>query len=230
MPSPQEKQHLDRRPLIDLAIRVVLAITFAFAASGYFKNAFNQLRAIDPAHADMQVLSHGLSVIAIGLYTFMIACLYVLRLRPKNSATGLVPRVAAILGGFLIAGLLFLSPREDLSLPVEITASALVMIGNIFAVIVLTRLGRSFSIVPEARKLVTTGPYSIVRHPLYLAEAVATLGALISFLSPAALVLVVTQFALQLARIRYEERVLRATFPEYDEYAKRTWRLIPGIY
>jgi protein-S-isoprenylcysteine O-methyltransferase Ste14 len=41
---------------------------------------------------------------------------------------------------------------------------------------------------------------------------------------------VVTQFALQLARIRYEERVLRATFPEYDEYAKRTWRLIPGIY
>ena len=42
--------------------------------------------------------------------------------------------------------------------------------------------------------------------------------------------LVVAQTVLQLVRIRYEERVLRETFPEYEEYAKRTAQLIPGIY
>jgi protein-S-isoprenylcysteine O-methyltransferase Ste14 len=227
---PMPKLPFDRRQLIDLAIRTILAVTFAFLASGYFKNAFDQLRAIDPAHADMRLVSHSLSVIAIGLYTFMIASLYVLRLRPVNATTKLWPRIIGILGGFLIAGLLFLSPRQDLPLPVEVTASVLVLAGNILAVVILTRLGRSFSIVPEARRLVTTGPYSVIRHPLYFAEAVATIGTLICFWSPAAIIIVVTQFALQLARIHYEENVLRATFPEYAEYARRTSRLIPGVY
>jgi protein-S-isoprenylcysteine O-methyltransferase Ste14 len=69
-----------------------------------------------------------------------------------------------------------------------------------------------------------------VRHPLYLAEAVAALGALINFLSAWALVLVAVQIALQMVRIHYEERVLRETFPEYESYARRTARLIPGVY
>jgi protein-S-isoprenylcysteine O-methyltransferase Ste14 len=28
----------------------------------------------------------------------------------------------------------------------------------------------------------------------------------------------------------YEEEVLRTVFPEYDDYAQRTWRVIPGLY
>jgi protein-S-isoprenylcysteine O-methyltransferase Ste14 len=129
-----------------------------------------------------------------------------------------------------MSGLLLLNPRTDLPLAAQIAASVLVLAGNGFAVMILMRLGRSFSILPESRKLVTTGPYKIVRHPLYLAEAVATLGAVINFLSPWALLLVGVQTALQLVRIRYEERVLRQTFPEYAKYAKHTARLIPGVY
>jgi protein-S-isoprenylcysteine O-methyltransferase Ste14 len=34
---------------------------------------------------------------------------------------------------------------------------------------------------------------------------------------------------LQLARTSYEERNIRAEFPQYDEYAARTRRLIPGV-
>jgi hypothetical protein len=33
-----------------------------------------------------------------------------------------------------------------------------------------------------------------------------------------------------LARIRKEERFMREQFPGYEEYARRTWRLLPGIY
>ena len=91
-------------------------------------------------------------------------------------------------------------------------------------------LGRSFSILPEGRELVTGGPYRFIRHPLYLAEAFATIGAMIHFLSPAAVALVAAQFLLQFARMHYEEKVLRETFPDYVKYSRRTARLIPGIY
>lgn len=228
--SARPRAKHDRRHAIDLAIRFALALTFALSAGFYFRNAFGQFHRLDPAHLDGKTLAFGLSILAIGLYTLMIACLYVLRLQPISKFAGVWPCAAAILGGFLMSGLLFFSPRTDLPLSIQIAASVLVLVGNIFTVMVLLRLGRSFSILPESRKLVTSGPYKIVRHPLYLAEAVATLGVLINFLSPWALLLVAVQTALQLVRIRYEERVLSATFPEYAEYAKHTARLIPGIY
>jgi protein-S-isoprenylcysteine O-methyltransferase Ste14 len=229
-PSCSVTACVDRRRAIDLAIRFTLALTFALSAGFYFKNALAQFHTLDPVHFDSKAFALGLSILAIGLYSLMIACLYVLRLRPVNKFAGAWPCAAAILGGFLMSGLLLLNPRTDLPLGAQIAASALVLVGNAFAVLILLRLGRSFSILPEGRRLVTTGPYRIVRHPLYLAEAVATLGVLINFLSPWALVLVTTQIVLQLVRIRYEERVLRETFPEYAEYAKHTKQLIPGIY
>ncbi len=106
----------------------------------------------------------------------------------------------------------------------------MILVGNGFAVYVLTYLGRSFSILPESRRLVTSGPYQVVRHPLYLAEAVATLGVFIEFLSPLALLLLVAQFSMQIVRMHYEENVLRETFLEYNGYARNSWRLIPMVY
>jgi protein-S-isoprenylcysteine O-methyltransferase Ste14 len=143
---------------------------------------------------------------------------------------GVVPCATALLGGFLLSALLLLSPRENLPVWTMVCADLLVVIGNILAMIVLLQLGRSFSILPESRQMVTRGPYAVVRHPLYLAEAVATLGLAIDFLSLWALLLVTMQFALQIARIHYEEKVLKKHFPAYAAYARKTWRLIPGIY
>ena len=42
--------------------------------------------------------------------------------------------------------------------------------------------------------------------------------------------ILVAQFGLQIMRMNYEEKVLREAFPEYDEYAKETARIIPGVY
>jgi len=174
--------------------------------------------------------AEGFSILSVGLYTFMIACLYALRLRAVNKFAGLVPAITALGGGFLVCGLLFLPPRTDLPLALSLTGTSLVFVGNIFAVRALGYLGRSFSILPEGRKLVTTGPYRRVRHPLYVAEAISTLGVTISFLSPPAVALVAAQLLLQLGRVHYEEKVLRATFPAYAKYSRRTARLIPGLY
>ncbi|MDR3450955.1 MAG: isoprenylcysteine carboxylmethyltransferase family protein [Alphaproteobacteria bacterium] len=219
-----------KRLWIDLAIRFALGLTFAFSAGVCFKHGVEGWRALQQPGADPQQFGHVLSVLAIGLYTLMIACLYVLRLQPVSKFAGAIPCAAAILGGFLMSALLLLSPRDDLPVWARVLACALVVIGNAFAIVIILRLGRSFSILPEGRRLVTSGPYAVVRHPLYLAEAVATLGAVINFLSPWALLLVAAQLGLQMVRIHYEEKVLKETFPEYTDYAKKTWRLIPGIY
>jgi protein-S-isoprenylcysteine O-methyltransferase Ste14 len=91
-------------------------------------------------------------------------------------------------------------------------------------------LGRSFSVMAQARKLVTAGPYSLVRHPLYLGEGMAILGMMLQYLSPLAVAIVGMQFAFQLQRMQNEERVLTSQFPEYRDYMARTACIIPGVY
>ena len=99
-----------------------------------------------------------------------------------------------------------------------------------FASYAIAFLGRSFSLMPEARELVTGGPYSRLRHPLYVGEELAVIGAAVQFISPLALVLLALQICCQLYRMHCEESVLEKTFPAYGAYRARTARLIPGIY
>jgi protein-S-isoprenylcysteine O-methyltransferase Ste14 len=224
------KTGFNRATLIDISIRITLGIFFAFTAGIYYRNAMTQMQSIDMSHINAASFGEVLSILASGLYTIMIACLYVLRHRPINTFAGWWPSIAALLGGFMMFGLVWFKPNMDLSIAWRVAGCCMVFIGNIFAAYILTKLGRSFSILPESRKLVTHGPYKIMRHPLYISEAVSSLGTMILFFSTGAVALVVLQTALQLVRIHYEERVLTKNFPEYKNYAKRTARFIPGIY
>ncbi len=112
----------------------------------------------------------------------------------------------------------------------HLASSALVLIGAISMVVVIRYLGHSFSIVPQARRLIRTGPYAVVRNPLYLAEEIGQIGFLILFFSPVTLALFVAHGAVQVARILYEEKLLRDAFPDYDEYARSTPRLVPCVW
>jgi protein-S-isoprenylcysteine O-methyltransferase Ste14 len=69
-----------------------------------------------------------------------------------------------------------------------------------------------------------------VRHPLYLAEEIATIGSVMQFLSAWTTMLLVAQIAFQLRRIANEETLLTDVFPEYAKYRQKTARIIPGIY
>src|SRR4029077_12518409 len=167
-----------------------------------------------------------LSMIAFILLT---STAVLLRTRPFGKASGLEPRISALAGSFMVYGML-LFPRSDLSLSGEIVSTLLTTIGSVGGVIALSQLGRSFSIMAESRQLVTTGPYRLVRHPLYLAEQIATIGVFIQFASPWSALLLVVQFAFQLRRMHNEELVLTASFPEYAAYQRNTARLIPRVY
>jgi protein-S-isoprenylcysteine O-methyltransferase Ste14 len=163
------------------------------------------------------------------VFMMLIAAAVILRTRPSGKASGLEPRISALIGTFLVYGITAF-PRRDLALSLEIVSTVLTMIGNAGAIVALSQLGRSFSIMAETRQLVTTGPYRLVRHPLYLAEQIAAIGVFIQFASTCSSLLLVVQFAFQLRRMHNEELVLTARFPEYAAYQWNTARLVPGIY
>jgi protein-S-isoprenylcysteine O-methyltransferase Ste14 len=96
-------------------------------------------------------------------------------------------------------------------------------------------LGRSWSVTLEIRqthRLVTTGVYRHVRHPMYAAFflwALAQALLLPNWIAgPAGLLGFGTLFALRVGR---EERMMEAAFGDaYRDYAARTWRVCPGVF
>jgi protein-S-isoprenylcysteine O-methyltransferase Ste14 len=162
-------------------------------------------------------------------FLLLLAAAVVLRARPKGKAHGLEPRISAFLGAFLVYAIP-LFPRRELSVALEMVSTLLILVGSLAAVVVLLQLGRSFSMMAEARRLVTSGPYRFVRHPLYLAEEVAIFGIFIQFFSIWTTIIFTLQIALQLRRMHNEEVVLIEILPEYAGYQDKTPRLIPGIY
>ncbi len=186
---------------------------------------WREWQALEIAQGWLRIAAH----VATMLFLALLAAMTLARRRPLRKSEGWLPRFAA-LAGLLMLYALLLSPRAAPQAPWDATALALLVAGHFVCAVTLLQLGRSFSVMPEARKLVTAGLYSRIRHPLYLAEAVATLGVFLQYRSPGAALLVAAQFAVQLWRMREEEKVLEAQFPDYAAYRARTARLVPGVY
>jgi protein-S-isoprenylcysteine O-methyltransferase Ste14 len=164
------------------------------------------------------------------LYDLLTAApMFTVRRPPLCYASGLYPRLAAVAGTFLGVGIAMLPPRE-LSSALYLASLLLILSGTVLATWAVIALARSISILPEARRLVTTGPFTFVRHPLYLAEFVILFGVALQYTEPWAFLLLIAHCFFQFQRLGYEERVLLGAFPEYESYAARTSRLLPGLY
>jgi protein-S-isoprenylcysteine O-methyltransferase Ste14 len=148
------------------------------------------------------------------------------RRAPMKVASGWEPRVTAILGSYLIL-VIPLLPAADLGPFWTLLAVIIMALGLASSIYSLAWLGRSFSIMAVARKLVTDGPYRIVRHPLYACEMLMMLGVVIANFSFAAVAVALVVVALLYRRMVNEERVLSETFAEYEDYARRVPRIIP---
>jgi protein-S-isoprenylcysteine O-methyltransferase Ste14 len=95
-------------------------------------------------------------------------------------------------------------------------------------------LGRYFSVqvtVQEGHQLVKVGPYKLVRHPRYLGILVCFSGVALIFTSMVAAGVAVLLLAVLCWRIHDEEALMAKTFSaEWEGYAKKTARLVPGVY
>ncbi len=86
------------------------------------------------------------------------------------------------------------------------------------------QLGNSFSITPQARRLVTHGLYSRIRHPVYVFGWFALSGLVLYLNQPVFLLLLILIVPVQVVRARAEERVLEQRFgEEYTAYRAGTW-------
>lgn len=169
------------------------------------------------------------SRVVIVLFFSLIAILFIVREKPLKKASGLKPRLLAIVGTFLIP-FMGLFPRVELGLTWTIASTLLVVLGTGLSVYSLYHLGRSFSLMAEARRLVTNGPYAVVRHPLYLCEQIAIVGTLIQYISPITIGIFALHLWIQFQRMNNEEKILRNTFADYSEYARRTRaKFLPGV-
>ena len=135
--------------------------------------------------------------------------------------------------GFILAGLDFRFGWVKLPFAVNVIASVVFIVAYVLYAEVLrenTYLSRTIKVV-EGQKVVSTGLYGIVRHPMYFATILLfmsiplVLGSVISFA-----VFLVYPFIIA-ARIKNEEEVLSRELDGYDEYKKKVkYRMLPFIW
>jgi len=107
----------------------------------------------------------------------------------------------------------------------------LVIVGGIFTQIAAKfALGRSFGIIAANRGVKITGPYRIVRHPMYAGYTVTHIGLLLAMPSLLNAALYTLAFAFQVIRTLREEAVLMQA-QDYRDFAARVhYRLLPGVF
>jgi protein-S-isoprenylcysteine O-methyltransferase Ste14 len=205
---------------------IVWYVTCLFAA---FPPIVHGFQSAPPVGIEVRLLLSLLSQISKFGFAFLLIALLIVRRPPIAGAQSFAPKFIAFLGGYLGIALLVL-PGRGADSDMLLLSSFLTFFGMMFSVFSLAWLGRSISLLPESRKLVTSGPYSMVRHPLYLGEQIALVGVALQVGTLWAAAAITLQFCCQLYRMNYEEKVLSGSFPEYEAYMADTDRLIPWLY
>lgn len=220
---------LQQSRLYDVLMRLPMLMWSAFLGLVNVVVLQEYVRQADPGLPVVVYILNIAMRLSVIVYLVVIAATVLVRMRPARKARGVEPRISALIGTFLLT-VVVVFPRRDLSMLVGLVSAVLTLGGNAFAVVVLTQLRASFSIMAEARQLVTEGVYRMVRHPLYLAEEIAAIGIAMQFFSLSTAAILAVQIGFQLRRMRNEEVILAETFPEYRAYRARTPRILPGIY
>jgi protein-S-isoprenylcysteine O-methyltransferase Ste14 len=203
-----------------------------FAVAGVFAvlAAASTIAAVDAAGDAFSVPSaHTWSVAGFVLLRtavlFAVSLCVCIRKPPERHARA--PIAFAACAAALVTTPLLEKPAESAQTWLLVSGEAIALVAWAWLLVSFVTLGRCFGILPEARGLVTRGPYGIVRHPVYLGELVAFGGLVIASPSPRNGVLALVFAAAQTIRMRLEEQALAERFPEYHDYASATPRLLP---
>lgn len=214
--------------LYDAVAALPLMLWFAYCTLQLLPTLVNDAAMIGSGTATLYVWVRLFSLLAAAAFNLLLVYLLVVRDKPVRKSKGALPRLCGFVGAFLSVGLLQLSVAP-LGFRMQMLAAALVGVGSLLSFLVVFRLGKSFSIMPEARTLVTDGPYAYTRHPLYGVEILTLAGTAIQFANPWAALIGGAVVALVVIRSLFEERMLMEAYPEYAAYRARTARFIPRV-
>ncbi len=141
----------------------------------------------------------------------------------RSAITRLVTTIAVV-------GPALLRPIDNRGLVPDPVTAVFVAVGASVVIAAKMTLGRSFGIAPANRGIVATGPYSIIRHPIYAGYLVAHVGFLIAHPTMWNVVILTLSDICLVIRTSLEERIL-SNDEGYRRYCQRVgWRLLPGVY
>ncbi len=178
-------------------------------------------------HARHVVVDHSVTSLFFAIEQGLLVGVFLARRRSFDTSVRPADWLVATIGGWLPLAFQ----------PVDGAPGGALAMGTIVQVLGLTltcygfwSLGRSFGVVAANRGIKSSGPYRLVRHPIYLSHSITAGGFILAnpSLLNVALLSVVT--VCQLMRISAEERVLTRS-GDYAAYAGRVrWRIVPGLY
>lgn len=169
------------------------------------------------------------------LHDSLIAVSFLTRKPLRQQAEGWMARIAAYSASVLVPAFAFIAGRwqsgwiAPSSRPLYTTGAILWICGACFGLWGLLRLRCAFSVVPQARVLVTSGPYRWARHPVYASYLLQYAGMTLSHLTPVSVLVLAMWWWVVMVRISYEESVLSAEFPEYASYKRQVGRFMPRL-
>ena len=179
----------------------------------------------DHAWTATQIVSLAARMTGIAFYVLLVV-VFLRRSRAKGSHPSRSAAAAALAATWLPFALPLRSPTTP-SVAVLTVANVLLLLGLGFSVWSLRCLDRSFSIIAQARRVVRTGPYAVVRHPLYTGELTALLGTVLTRPGWGAFAVWAAILGLQLYRATREEEILAAVLPDYRDYQRQVPQLVP---
>jgi protein-S-isoprenylcysteine O-methyltransferase Ste14 len=106
----------------------------------------------------------------------------------------------------------------------------LIVLGACLSLASLLTLGRRFGVRPALRGLATTGPYRLVRHPMYLAYVLADVGCNLEEWNSGTVLLVIAGWVSLVYRIHAEERILARDIGWSTYLTVVRYRLLPGLW
>jgi protein-S-isoprenylcysteine O-methyltransferase Ste14 len=205
--------------------RVLVTLLFGAAAAATATTTLDRLQTaleVGTTRAWALVGYWTLKTAVIGAFTFFIA------IRPESRRPSRDPVAFVACAAALVLVVILHQPSGS-STGLVLAGNFVALASYVWLLASVLALGRCFGILPEARGLVTRGPYRFVRHPVYLGELGAVLGFVIGAPTFWNIGVLVAFYVAQAVRMRLEEQALGREFREYADYAAATPRLVPRV-